>query len=138
MRLANEHPRLKFILPHVATVGDVDICARSVHGNVYLDTSVAFARENEKINLALIGAAISHGAAIEICDEPGYAPLRHDANRRKVMADAYNLLAPNTSLFRKECSLCGGTAPRGCHRQMYGFRRGLVLLKNYYLHRTLL
>ena len=38
-RLADEYPHLNFIMPHVATVGDIDICKNSKHGNVYLDTS---------------------------------------------------------------------------------------------------
>jgi metal-dependent amidase/aminoacylase/carboxypeptidase family protein len=74
-----------------------------VEGMLRAATSEALLCENEKIDRALIGAAISHGAEIEICDEPGYAPLRHDANLGKVMVDAYNLLAPSTNLSRKKC-----------------------------------
>ena len=71
-------------------------------------SSEALLRENEKIDRALIGAAISHGAEIEICDEPGYAPLHHDANLGEVLVNAYNLLAPKTNLFRKSCSTGDG------------------------------
>ena len=53
LRLANEHPRLRFILPHVATVGDVDICARSKHSNVYLDTSGIGSVRNNVIEYAV-------------------------------------------------------------------------------------
>ncbi len=64
----------------------------------------AMLRENEKINRALIGAAVSFGVNIEISDEPGYAPLFHDKSLGEVFRDAYNMLAPETSLYRKECS----------------------------------
>lgn len=79
-----------------------------IEGMLRASSSEALLRENEKIDRALIGGAISYGVEIEICDEPGYAPLHHDINLGKVMADAYNLLAPETNLFRKSCSLGGG------------------------------
>ena len=84
-----------------------------VEGMLRAATSEALLYENAKIDRALIGAAISHGAQIEICDEPGYAPLRHDANLGEVMKDAYNLLAPETNLRRKECSYSFGNIGGG-------------------------
>lgn len=41
-------------------------------------TLEAIERENKKVNRALIGAAISMGAKIEINDKPGYHPLNND------------------------------------------------------------
>ena len=40
----------------------------------------AIVRENAKVNRALIGAALSLGANVEILDTPGYAPLYNDKN----------------------------------------------------------
>ena len=40
----------------------------------------AMKRSNEKVNRALIGAALSIGANVEIIDAPGYAPLSNDPN----------------------------------------------------------
>ena len=53
LRLANEHRHLNFILPHVATVTDVEICALSKHGNVYLDTSGIGSVRNNVIEYAV-------------------------------------------------------------------------------------
>lgn len=41
-------------------------------------TLAVIERENKKVNRALIGAAISMGAKIEINDKPGYHPLNND------------------------------------------------------------
>lgn len=58
----------------------------------------AIARENKKINRALIGAALSIGANIEIIDMPGYSPLINDKEMKKVAAEAMMLIAPETDL----------------------------------------
>jgi len=53
----------------------------------------AMKRSNEKVNRALIGAALSLGANVEIIDSPGYAPLNNDDNMieitRRAAASAY-------------------------------------------------
>ena len=84
-----------------------------IEGMLRAASSEALLRENEKIDRALIGAAISHGAEIEISDEPGYAPLHHDKNLGEVMIDAYNALAPETSLVRKKCEFSSGNVGGG-------------------------
>ncbi len=51
--------------------------------------------ENKKVNRALIGAALSIGANIEIIDMPGYAPLNNDEGMTAVAIDAFHALFPN-------------------------------------------
>ena len=58
----------------------------------------AIARENKKINRALIGAALSVGANIEIVDMPGYSPLFNDREMKKVAAEAMRLIDPEKEL----------------------------------------
>ena len=58
----------------------------------------AIARENKKINRALIGAALSVGANIEIVDMPGYSPLLNDREMKKVAAEAMKLIDPEIEL----------------------------------------
>ena len=43
---------------------------------------------NKKVNRALIGAALSMGANIDIIDMPGYAPLVNDMNMIELAKDA--------------------------------------------------
>lgn len=47
---------------------------------------------NAKVNRALIGAALSLGANIEIVDMPGYAPLINDRNMIDIAAEAAEML----------------------------------------------
>ena len=48
----------------------------------------AIVKENKKVNRALIGAALSLGANVEIIDSPGYAPERNDPELRHVAEEA--------------------------------------------------
>lgn len=52
----------------------------------------AIKMNNEKVNRALCGAALSLGANVEIQDTPGYAPLNNDAGMIKLAADAAEAL----------------------------------------------
>ena len=61
-----------------------------VRGKVY----EAIERENKKVNRALIGAALSLGANIEIIDNPGYAPLSNASDMISVVSDAFALALP--------------------------------------------
>ncbi len=58
----------------------------------------AITRENKKINRALIGAALSIGANIEIVDMPGYSPLIDDKGMKAVARDAAKLVDPALDL----------------------------------------
>lgn len=51
--------------------------------------------ENKKVNRALIGAALSIGANIEIIDMPGYAPLNNNKDMTELAADAFHALFPD-------------------------------------------
>ena len=55
----------------------------------------AIEKENKKVNRALIGAALSIGANIEIIDNPGYAPLVNDPNMIDVARDGLALALPD-------------------------------------------
>lgn len=48
---------------------------------------------NQKINMALAGAAASMGCGVELNDQPGYFPLNNDRNMTQVMADAMHAVA---------------------------------------------
>ena len=53
------------------------------------------AKNNKKVNRALIGAAYSIGANIEIIDIPGYAPLVNDKNMVELAKDAAAIAMPD-------------------------------------------
>ncbi len=52
----------------------------------------AIKMNNEKVNRAICGAALSLGGNVEIQDTPGYAPLNNDAGMIKLAADAAEAL----------------------------------------------
>ena len=58
----------------------------------------AITRENRKINRALIGAALSIGANIEIIDMPGYSPLINNVEMKAVVREAAKLVDPSLDL----------------------------------------
>ena len=55
-------------------------------------------KENGKVNRALIGAALSLGANIEIIDIPGYSPLNNDKNMMLIAKEAAELVLPDESI----------------------------------------
>ena len=52
----------------------------------------AIMKENKKINRALVGAALSLGANVEIADVPGYSPVIQDTNMLEVAKEAYDTM----------------------------------------------
>ena len=54
----------------------------------------AIKRANQSVNRALIGAALSLGANVDIEDMPGYAPLLDDVNMMKLAEQAFRMLDP--------------------------------------------
>jgi len=56
-----------------------------VRGSSY----AAIMKENKKINRALVGAALSLGANVEIVDIPGYSPVIQDKNMLQLAKNAY-------------------------------------------------
>ena len=64
---------------------------------------------NNKVNQALIGAAISIGANIEIIDIPGYAPLHNDSGLRELMKEAADAIIPEHGCFLPKTFGSGST-----------------------------
>ncbi len=61
VKMALEYPRLNVILPHVATVGDVDCAKRgNKHGNMWLDTSGIGSTRNNIIEYAVNQCGSEH------------------------------------------------------------------------------
>ena len=69
----------------------------------------AIERANKKVNRALIGAALSIGANIEIIDSPGYSPLVNDENMIRLAEDAANLAIPEENFAVHESYSSGST-----------------------------
>ena len=78
---------------------------RDVRGKTF----TAIREANEKVNRALIGAALSLGNNIEIVDIPGYAPLKNAAGMIEVAADAAALALPELPHARQERYTTGST-----------------------------
>ena len=69
----------------------------------------AIISENKKINRALIGAALSLGANVEIIDAPGYSPLLNSPDMIDLAEDALKLAAPDMPFVRTEAYSAGST-----------------------------
>lgn len=65
--------------------------------------------QNKKVNRAMIGAALSIGANIEIIDMPGYAPLNNDAGMVALAIDALHAVLPEESITSSELRGTGST-----------------------------
>ena len=63
--------------------------------HIIAKTFEAIKKENRKVNRALIGAALSIGANIEIIDMPGYSPLQNNPDMLDVARDALSLVLPD-------------------------------------------
>ena len=64
---------------------------------------------NARINQALIGAAYSLSANIEINDMPGYSPLVNDPNMILVASEAYEAIYPGKTLYVDNVFSTGST-----------------------------
>ncbi len=64
---------------------------------------------NKKVNRALVGAALSLGANIEINDFPGYAPLINDRNMMLVAKEAAQLALPDKEFTYSDYMGSGST-----------------------------
>ena len=69
----------------------------------------AICRENQKVNRALCGGAISLGANVEIKDNPGYAPLENDENMRNITYKAAQLFIPEYDMQMTDGVSSGST-----------------------------
>lgn len=72
----------------------------------------AICHENQKVNQALCGAALSIGANIEIVDNPGYAPFVNDEELAKVVEEAASMAVPEYG-FRVETQMGSGSTDMG-------------------------
>lgn len=64
---------------------------------------------NKKVNRALIGAALSMGANIDIIDMPGYAPLVNDMNMIELAKDAMEMTDPDIKFIFNDTTGTGST-----------------------------
>lgn len=69
----------------------------------------ALVAQNEKINQALCGAALSINGNIEITDYPGYAPLYNNRDLINLVADAAKIAVPEKEFVIQEFMNCGST-----------------------------
>lgn len=66
-------------------------------------------RYNEKVNLALAGAAASLGCTLELDDYPGYLPLANDENLADILTAAMEAVAGPGSVVRNDSWGTGST-----------------------------
>lgn len=64
---------------------------------------------NQKVNRALVGAALSIGANVEILDAPGYAPLHNDPNMIELAAKAARVAYPEQTMKQYDGYSTGST-----------------------------
>ena len=69
----------------------------------------AIKTENEKINRALCGAALSIGTNVDIVDIPGYAPLENSVDMIEVAKDAMALALPDVKFTVWDTPSSGST-----------------------------
>ena len=73
----------------------------------------AMMKENQKVNRALTGAALSIGANIEIIDTPGYAPLSNDETMMRLVKDAAELALPEETFHFSSTAFGTGSTDMG-------------------------
>ncbi len=76
-------------------------------------TFEAITRENEKVNRALCGAALSLGNNIEINDIPGYSPLFNAKSMLDVAEEAIHLALPEVEYRRMDHYFSTGSTDMG-------------------------
>lgn len=72
-------------------------------------TTKAIEAANRKVNRALIGAALSIGANVEIIDAPGYSPNENDRRMMELSRDALQFLYPDRPFNMKTSYSMGST-----------------------------
>ena len=72
-------------------------------------TFEAISEANKRVNRALIGAALSLGANVEIIDIPGYAPLQNDGGMMDIAARAAKMAMPDEDFPIEEKFSTGST-----------------------------
>ena len=64
---------------------------------------------NKKVNRALVGAALSLGANVDITDFPGYAPVVNDKNLIEVTKEAMALALPEKEFIHYDVTSSGSS-----------------------------
>ena len=78
------HPIIANGCGAVNTIPDTVVIENAVRG-ASID---AIIRENKKVNRAVVGAALSLGANVTLCDRPGYMPVKTDIGMREAALEA--------------------------------------------------
>lgn len=98
--------------PIITSGGDmVNAIPETVRMESYVrgKTFEAINSANKKVNRALIGAALSMGANIDIIDMPGYAPLVNDMNMIELAKDAMEMTDPDIKFIFNDTTGTGST-----------------------------
>ena len=98
--------------PIITSGGDmVNAIPETVRMESYVrgKTFEAINSANKKVNRALIGAALSMGANIDIIDIPGYAPLVNDMNMIELAKDAMEMTDPDIKFIFNDTTGTGST-----------------------------
>lgn len=64
---------------------------------------------NRRVNRALVGAAVSLGANVDIVDIPGYAPNNNDARFSDLAEEVFGAVLPHRAVLRKHLRGSGST-----------------------------
>ena len=69
----------------------------------------AITKANRRVNRALVGAALSLGANVDIVDVPGYAPNNNDPLFSDLAEAVFGKILPNRKVIRKHVRGSGST-----------------------------
>ncbi len=105
----SEHIRVHPIITHGGEMVNAIPDRVTLESYVRGTTLEAISKANKKVNRALIGAALSLGANIDITDTPGYSPLLNDKNMLEVVKDAMALALPDEEFNYSEIMGTGST-----------------------------
>ena len=105
----SDHIRVHPIITHGGEMVNAIPDRVTLESYVRGKTIEAIAKANEKVNRALIGAALSLGANVDITDIPGYSPLVNDKNMIEVAKEAMKLALPDEEFTYKEITGTGST-----------------------------
>jgi metal-dependent amidase/aminoacylase/carboxypeptidase family protein len=81
----------------------------TIESYVRAKTYEAMDKSNRRVNRALIGAALSMGAEIEIDDVPGYAPLNNDQNMVDIAVKAAAVAYTDMEIMVRDAYSTGST-----------------------------
>ncbi len=99
------HPIMTFGGAMVNAIPEKAILESYVRGK----TNEAIIAANKKVNRAIVGAAISLGANVEIIDVPGYSPLVNDCGMKQMAKDAFERAFPGVPFNMGENYSTGST-----------------------------